>query len=163
MRVVECLILSLALVAALPLLSPPGAVHAQEKKSASAGLSGGYVISPQGDAGAGDPVWNHYGSAQVGMEAPGGPSPVNFCIDVYVTGIGAPTAAHLHVGRPGQNGPIVLELTPMAPGDAGSYFSHTCATVTDSNAFYIYLEPINGYIDIHNSDYPNGALRGQLQ
>ena len=172
MKHVKRLMLSLMLVAGLPVLSPPGAVQA-EQKSAVGPLSGGQVVSPQGGANAGYPngIGDHYGQVIVNMEGDPflGSGPVTFCYDIYVYGIaipsaaGIPTAAHLHLGRIGQNGPIVTEFTPPISSGGGDAVSHGCTTVDSFDARGVMYDPTAAYVDVHTSNYPDGAQRAQLQ
>ena len=171
MKHAKRLMLSLTLVAGLPVLSPPGAVQA-EQKSAVGPLSGGQVVSPQGGANAGYPddtggYRDHYGQVIVNMESTA--TPVTFCYDIYLYGIaipsaaGIPTAAHLHLGRIGQNGPIVAEFTPPISSGGGDAVSHGCTTVESFDARGVMYDPTAAYVDVHTSNYPDGAQRAQLQ
>jgi hypothetical protein len=72
--------------------------------------------------------------------------------------IAAPTASHIHRGAPGVAGPVVITLASSYPGDRAT------GTITADPAL---LAEINGnpagfYFNIHNADFPNGAIRGQL-
>ena len=164
MKHVKQLMLSLVFVAGLPVLSPPGAVQA-EQRGTGAALFGGQVVSPQGDANAGypDPYDEHVGTAGVNMEGEFPTGPVTFCYSMHldVSAIGIPTAAHLHIGLPGTNGPILAELvTPVLGGDGTS---RGCVTVDGPAAGSVLFYPFQAYIDVHTPNYPNGAQRGQFQ
>ena len=97
------------------------------------------------------------------------PGPVTFCYDIYLYGIavpsaaGIPTAAHLHLGRIGENGPIVAEFTPPISSGGGDADSHGCTTVDSLNANGVMYDPSVAYVDVHTSNYPDGAQRAQLQ
>jgi CHRD domain len=68
------------------------------------------------------------------------------------------TAAHIHTGAAGAFGGILVALTPPdATGISGGCVSAPRATV---NA--ILKTPSNYYANVHTSDFPNGAIRGQL-
>jgi hypothetical protein len=67
-------------------------------------------------------------------------------------------ASHIHVGVAGQNGPIVVPLTP--PGARG--FTAGCASVDPVLALAINTTPSDYYVNVHTSDFPGGAIRGQL-
>jgi hypothetical protein len=68
------------------------------------------------------------------------------------------TAAHIHDGRPGKNGPVSVALT--APTWSGSVA--TCTQVGGKLARRLRDDPGRYYVNVHSSAYPDGALRGQL-
>ncbi len=72
-----------------------------------------------------------------------------------VTQIGAPSAAHIHKGRKGVAGPVVI------PFGAG-YLAKGCQKAAKSVIEAIETNPNRYYVNIHNARYPGGALRGQL-
>lgn len=79
------------------------------------------------------------------------------CWDFAYSGIAAPTAAHIHRGAAGAAGPVVVDFG--APGAT----SHTgCAALTATLADEILADPAGFYVNVHNADFPAGALRGQL-
>lgn len=76
-------------------------------------------------------------------------------------------AAHIHEGVRGSNGPVVANLAWPQDGQAGD-----CLTEGEAGKFptneagivqRILTNPSNFYINIHNSVYPAGAVRGQLE
>jgi hypothetical protein len=79
------------------------------------------------------------------------------CFELSVTGISPVTAAHIHVGPVGVAGPVVVPLTPPTSG-----FSAGCATVDRELIEAIMENSVNYYVNVHNADFPAGALRGQL-
>ena len=80
------------------------------------------------------------------------------CTHLEVRNIGAVTAAHIHRGAAGVNGPPVVNLD--APDDNDS---NDCDDVSDSLLDEIRRNPGGFYVNIHTSDYPNGAIRGQIR
>lgn len=75
-------------------------------------------------------------------------------------------AAHIHEGARGTNGPIVANLAWPQNGQAAD-----CLTEGEAGKFpsgevgivqRILKNPMNFYVNVHNSEYPNGAIRGQL-
>lgn len=80
------------------------------------------------------------------------------CYVIHVRGITLPaTAAHIHEGAAGVAGPVVVGLE--APGATG----HSVGCVKNpTEAQAIAANPSNYYVNVHTSDYPAGALRGQL-
>jgi hypothetical protein len=75
------------------------------------------------------------------------------CWEISVTDIGAPTAAHIHVGAEGVAGGVVVPLLPVEGG---------CVDVDRSLILNIIQHPEEYYVNVHNDEYPPGALRGQL-
>jgi hypothetical protein len=81
------------------------------------------------------------------------------CFTIHVSGITLPaTAAHIHQGAIGVAGPVVVTLTP--PDATGS--SSGCTPVTPDLVAAILENPSAYYVNVHTSDFPNGALRGKL-
>ena len=81
------------------------------------------------------------------------------CFKISVSNIVLPaTGAHIHVGNAGVAGPIVVALT--APGATGT--SEGCLTVVRSLVSAILANPTGYYPNVHTTDYPAGAIRGQL-
>ena len=79
------------------------------------------------------------------------------CTDLEVRNISGVTAAHIHEGRAGVNGPPVITLD--APDDDDS---DDCDEVQESLLREIRANPAGFYVNVHTADYPNGAIRGQI-
>ena len=79
------------------------------------------------------------------------------CYTLKVSGIAAATAAHIHKAAPGAAGPVVIPLTAPTSGT-----SEGCATTTREIAQALIQNPGDYYVNVHNADFPGGALRGQL-
>lgn len=79
------------------------------------------------------------------------------CYTLKVTGIEPAIAAHIHVGSAGVAGPVVV---PLIPPNSGS--SSECKAVDRDLIIAIAQDPANYYVNVHNTDYPAGAIRGQL-
>lgn len=69
--------------------------------------------------------------------------------------IGAPAAAHIHKGRSGVAGPVVIPL-------GTAYKAKGCQKAAKRLIEAIETNPNRYYVNIHNAKYPGGALRGQL-
>jgi len=82
------------------------------------------------------------------------------CFGLTVKNIGTPTAAHIHKATRGQNGPVVVPLTAPSAGDPGA--SSGCVDVTETLARAILKNPHKYYWNVHTSDFPGGAIRGQV-
>ena len=102
--------------------------------------------------GAGDP--DGRGSSNVTIDG------TSVCFGISVTNISAPVAAHIHRGRRNENGPIVVTLVHPATGDPGA--SSGCTQATADLAAAIQRHPRRYYVNVHTSDFPGGAIRGQL-
>jgi hypothetical protein len=82
------------------------------------------------------------------------------CFEIATTGIATPTRGHIHAAPAGRNGPIVVDFFNgnTTPGPLSG-----CATGIDRALITdILRNPRDYYVNVHNADYPGGALRGQL-
>jgi CHRD domain-containing protein len=87
------------------------------------------------------------------------PGQGEICYELRVEDITLPaTGAHIHVGTADEFGDVVVPLTP--PDESGS--SSGCADVSRELALAIIRNPENYYVNVHTSDFPSGAVRGQL-
>ena len=113
-----------------------------------------------------------YRASLTGAQVPGGGDPDGsgqaeitvadrmdqICWDLNdIRGIGPITAAHIHRGRPGVNGPPVFTLTPANEG-GWKGCSNRQEWVEDA----IERNFPNYYVNVHTPEFPNGAIRGQL-
>ena len=80
--------------------------------------------------------------------------------------ITAPTAAHIHEGRAGVAGPVVVLF--FQPGTNAASLPDTlssvagCVDVDPALARRIAANPRDYYVNIHTADFAAGAIRGQL-
>jgi hypothetical protein len=79
------------------------------------------------------------------------------CYALTVSGIAPATAAHIHVGAADVAGPVVVPLEPPTGGS-----SSACVSVDRALALAIVRQPSDYYVNVHNAEFPAGALRGQL-
>ncbi len=91
--------------------------------------------------------------------------PTTLCYVLLVDKIAPATAAHIHEGPKGANGPVVANLAAPGDGDAAD-----CLTEGEAGKFptgetvaEILANPSAYYVNVHNADYPGGAIRGQLK
>jgi hypothetical protein len=87
------------------------------------------------------------------------------CFSIAVEGIALPgTAAHVHEGAAGVAGPPVVTLEPpVAFGSGAAGTSAGCLTGLSKKLLRaIVSDPAGYYVNVHNSEFPDGALRGQL-
>jgi hypothetical protein len=76
--------------------------------------------------------------------------------DITVTGMTA-TAAHIHQGAKGSNGPVIVPFTKS--GD-NHFVSPPGAKLTDAQ--YDAYKAGNLYVNVHSSAHPGGEVRAQL-
>lgn len=72
-----------------------------------------------------------------------------------VVKIDKPTAAHIHKGKPGAAGPVVVPF-------GGSYKAKGCTKAPKKLITAIEEHPAAYYVNIHTAKYPGGAIRGTL-
>jgi hypothetical protein len=100
---------------------------------------------------AGDPVGT--GTATIRLRAGQG----QVCYQLAAKNLVA-VAAHIHRGDSGAAGPVVVPLvTPTAAG-----VSSGCATAVRTLVKAILTDPASFYVNVHTSEFPAGAIRGQL-
>lgn len=106
------------------------------------------------------PVWagdpDGTGLAEITLNAGTG----EVCWQLGVSNITLPaTGAHIHKADPGVRGPIVVFLSsPDASGAATG-----CASGVDRDLVLdILIHPESYYVNVHTTDFPPGAVRGQL-
>ncbi|PSN19791.1 CHRD domain-containing protein [filamentous cyanobacterium CCP5] len=97
--------------------------------------------------------------------------PATLCYMLTVEGVqlvpvGEGMAAHIHEGAMDENGPVVAALAGPEDGNAGD-----CLTEGEEGKFptgemgivqRILNNPEDFYVNVHNPQFPNGAIRGQL-
>lgn len=94
------------------------------------------------------------GSAQITVNS--GQNKV--CYKLSVADIATATMAHIHEGAPTVAGPV--KVTLGKPGANG--MSSGCVTVARALAMDIAKRPVDFYVNVHNAEFPGGAIRGQL-
>lgn len=79
------------------------------------------------------------------------------CYEYTVSNVAPITAAHIHVAPATDPGPVVIPTPPTsATGGSG-------CTVADRDLILeIIRNPEGYYFNVHNADFPAGALRAQL-
>jgi hypothetical protein len=85
------------------------------------------------------------------------------CWDLDVEGIADPTRAHIHSGPAGSNGGVVVFFFDLVIPDPIPVAFDGCVDGVDKDLIKdIRQNPENYYINVHNDEYPAGAIRGQL-
>lgn len=77
---------------------------------------------------------------------------------LLVTNIALPTAAHIHRGTVGVAAPPVVSFNPSFAGGTAT----GTVTIDQALANEIAGNPVGFYVNVHNADFPDGAIRGQL-
>jgi hypothetical protein len=79
------------------------------------------------------------------------------CFQLTADDIAPAAASHIHVGAEDVAGPVVIGLTPPTSGSSSGCVSADRDLILD-----IIQNPENYYVNVHNADFPAGAIRGQL-
>lgn len=88
------------------------------------------------------------------------PGQGEICYTLHVTNITLPAAAaHIHLAPAGQAGPVVV---PLGAPDATGHASGCISGLPRDGVKAILKNPGDYYVNVHTSDYPPGAVRGQL-
>ena len=62
------------------------------------------------------------------------------------------TGAHIHEGDAGTNGPVRIDFNSQLSG----------AGLVDIDLNGVLANPTGWYVNLHNADFPGGAIRGQI-
>jgi hypothetical protein len=76
--------------------------------------------------------------------------------------IGAPTLGHIHQGRAGVNGDVVVPLFTTPMPDTTSAAAGIVTVGDPAIADGIRKDPSGFYLNLHSKEFPGGAVRGQL-
>ena len=80
------------------------------------------------------------------------------CWELSVSDIAPATAAHIHAAPAGVAGMIVVPLSPPTSGSSSG-----CRDGVDPVLIQAIVDhPDQYYVNVHNADFPAGAVRGQL-
>jgi hypothetical protein len=77
-------------------------------------------------------------------------------------------AAHIHRGAAGTNGPVVVNLARPFDGDSadclteGEILPNGAPAFAGTTVAEVLRDPEGFYVNVHNPEYPGGAIRGQL-
>jgi len=148
------------------LLSPlGGALAGHTNTILTAELDGRQEVATDGSKRiAGDP--NGRGEVYVfGIDG----DPTTLCYVLTVDKIEPAMAAHIHEGAAGSNGPVVVNLAAPGDGDAADCLTEgevgpgtTPKFLLGQTVAEILANPEDYYVNVHNAEYPGGAIRGQL-
>jgi hypothetical protein len=138
-------ILLFTVIMALVLL-PFALVAVAQKEMGSVKLTGAAEVPGPGDSDGG-------GTVKLTLN----PDKGEVCYELTVTNIQEATAAHIHEGAVGKDGPVKVGLDAPKAGTAKGCKSADAALVQ-----MIMQNPADYYVNIHNAEFPKGAVRGQL-
>jgi CHRD domain len=133
-------------IALLGMLAVTGAVLAHGGAPVSTEMTGAAEVP-----GPGDP--DGTGTASFTIN----PGLGELCFELTVQNIAPATAAHIHVAPAGVAGPVIVPLTPPTNGSSSG-----CREISRELALAIIQNPDAYYANVHNADFPAGAVRGQL-
>ncbi len=80
-----------------------------------------------------------------------------FCYELSVGNIAAATAAHIHEGKAGADGPPVITISVTGTKN------EACVAADKKLLERMADKPGEYYVNVHNTAHPAGAVRGQLQ
>jgi CHRD domain len=93
------------------------------------------------------------GSAQITVD----PNGTQICFILTESGIDGVTAAHIHEGKAGVSGPVVVTLTPPTTGSVEDCVDADATVIKNLSA-----GTRSYYVNLHSTAFPNGAVRAQL-
>jgi hypothetical protein len=137
----KLVLVSLALVASLFLAVSAFAAT----KTLTVKMTGGSTETPKGDP-------NGRGTAKITLNTSTG----QVCFKLTWTAIGPPVAAHIHKGKKGVAGPVVI------PFFGGTAKHNGCVKASKSLVAKIVKSPAGYYVNVHTQAFPGGAIRAQL-
>jgi CHRD domain len=127
---------------AIPALAAPGDVELKAK------MNGKQETPNEGDP-------NGKGAAELTLKT----AKSKVCYAIEFEDIEDPTAGHIHKGLKGDDGPIKVELFE---GEQSSPIED-CVKAEEKQIKKIGKNSERYYVNLHNSEYPDGAIRGQLK
>jgi len=139
MRRLALSLVALAVLAPAAALALPAAMHPE----LGAKLAGKYEV-PKGSLAA-------HGIVNLDLKAGAG----KVCWTFQLVGVSGAAVAHIHKGPAGKAGPVFIPL-------GASYKGKGCASASKKLIEAVESSPNGYYVNVHNKQYPNGVVRGQL-
>ncbi len=86
------------------------------------------------------------------------------CFSLRWAGIAAPSAGHIHTGAAGTNGAVVVGFFAVPGGTLPANLTGVagCVTTAQATVDAIIANPAAFYVNTHTTEFPAGAIRGQL-
>jgi hypothetical protein len=130
-----------------------GGARRELGRTLTTSLTGAQECNSAGTCGVGDA--DGAGNAVVRIRA----DEPQVCFRITVQNVVLPSVgAHIHRAAAGANGPIVVPF--RAPDASGN--SSGCVSVAQTVIDAILTGPTGYYVNVHSTDFPGGAVRGQL-
>ena len=83
------------------------------------------------------------------------------CYLIEYEDIGTATSAHVHKGAKGEDGKVVI---PLFEDEETESPAEDCVKVEkDRTLKKLVKNPADFYVNLHNEEFPDGAIRGQLK
>jgi len=139
-RMLVTLVMALALVHVAPVAAGQAMGHAKAMLTGDAEVPG-----------PGDPKGS--GTVQVTLN----PDKGEVCYELSVVNMREATAAHIHQGEKGGEGPVAVPIEAPKTGAAKG-----CTKADGVLIEAIMQDPTDYYVNVHTAAFPKGAVRGQL-
>jgi hypothetical protein len=149
----------LASVSSVLVLAGPTSASAPEVSSTYQAENRHFSINlTSGEApGGGDP--NGKGLATLDLK----PQEKTACFTIDWSRLGGEvTALHLHVATRGSEGPHAIDFFNNQHFPGTAYKASGCVSATPETINAVINHPVDYYFNVHSSEFPKGALRGQL-
>jgi CHRD domain len=140
---------------ATPAHAPKPKATVAKRETFVAVLSGGYEVPPLETAATGTAELTLVGS--------------RLRYDIHVDSLSNVTGAYIHIGRPGEDQPVVADLVEgLKPGPASGLLASGSLRAADLHMTTMAkllraLRHDDAYITVHTTAHPGGELRGQLR
>jgi CHRD domain len=138
---------AIVVLAAMLVLAAPASAAV---KRLEANLSGSQETAPGGDP-------DGTGTAKLRLDR----AKKKVCFTIRVGNIDDVQAAHIHRGAKGVAGGIEVEL--IGAPKSGERFTGCAKNVKKRLISEMLDKPRRFYVNVHTTDYPGGAVRGQLR
>jgi hypothetical protein len=140
----------MAAAATLPVSTSAAQLVQEGGRPFTVQMNGHNEVNASGTFDQGDPDGS--GAARLMLN----PGQGRVCYEITVANIATPSAAHIHRAPVTAPGPVVVPLPP------GATLKGCTENVGSELIKDIIQHPQAYYVNVHNADFPGGAIRGQL-